>query len=171
MLGVSFYGDNMYLTPLYTAQRVSPVGRTLGVSGAEIGADQRRVLGQEEINKPKECQTCKNRKYQDGSDESDVSFKTPAHIAPENSAAMVMRHEQEHVANARQEGAKDNKQLISATVSLKIGVCPECGRTYVAGGQTNTTIKTTYDETNPYDAGRKVVEGSFLRGMNVDLAA
>ena len=30
---------------------------------------------------PEECQTCKNRKYADGSDEN-VSYKSAAHIAP-----------------------------------------------------------------------------------------
>ena len=30
---------------------------------------------------PAECETCKNRKYQDGSDEN-VSFKTASHISP-----------------------------------------------------------------------------------------
>ena len=48
---------------------------------------------------PAECETCKNRKYQDGSDEM-VSFKSAAHISPEASASRVRAHEQEHVSNA-----------------------------------------------------------------------
>lgn len=32
---------------------------------------------------PSECETCANRKYQDGSDEGNVSFKAAAHISPE----------------------------------------------------------------------------------------
>lgn len=31
--------------------------------------------------KQKECQTCKNRKYVDGSDEANVSFKSAAHVS------------------------------------------------------------------------------------------
>ena len=56
--------------------------------------------------KPSECQTCKNRKYVDGSNESNVSFKAPGHISPEASFAAVSSHEQEHVSNAVSEGSK-----------------------------------------------------------------
>lgn len=62
-----------------------------------------------------ECQTCAKRKYVDGSNEFNVSFKAPGHISPEDSAAKVMAHEQQHVANAVAEGSKPNKELISAT--------------------------------------------------------
>ncbi len=118
---------------------------------------------------PVECQTCKNRKYVDSSDELNVSFKTPGHIDPGASAAVVSAHEQEHVSNAIQEGSKPGNQLMSASVALKMSVCPECGRSYVSGGVTTTTMK--YNEKNPYDAGRKILEGSFLRGQNIDVAA
>ena len=37
---------------------------------------------------PAECETCRNRKYQDGSDEM-VSFKAAAHISPNAAAARV----------------------------------------------------------------------------------
>ncbi|MDD5949118.1 MAG: hypothetical protein PUC39_05235 [Lachnospiraceae bacterium] len=171
MIGVGFYGTNMYMTPLYDTSRVAAVNGVDQVQGSRSLQEGRRVESNSGVSRPIECQTCKNRKYQDGSDESDVSFKAPGHISPEQSASTVMSHELQHVANARQEGAKENKQLLSATVSLKIGVCPECGRTYVAGGETNTTIKTTYNEQNPYDAARKTIEGSFLSGMNLDLSA
>ena len=49
---------------------------------------------------PSECQTCKKRKYQDGSNEMDVSFKSASHISVKDAPAMVRAHEQEHVANA-----------------------------------------------------------------------
>ncbi len=48
---------------------------------------------------PEECETCKNRKYQDGSNEM-VSFKAAAHISPEAAGAAVRAHEGEHVSNA-----------------------------------------------------------------------
>ena len=54
---------------------------------------------------PAECETCKGRKYQDGSNESDVSFKAPGHISPQSSAAAVRAHEQMHVTNAYQKAA------------------------------------------------------------------
>lgn len=119
--------------------------------------------------KPVECQTCKNRKYVDGSNEPDVSFKTPGNISPEESYAKVSSHEREHVSNAIAKGNKPGAKLISASVTLKMGVCPECGRTYVAGGVTNTQIK--YSESNPYEKNRKSLEGSALLGLNVDASA
>ena len=67
---------------------------------------------------------------------------------------------------AVKEGNKENADLVSATVSLKTSVCPECGRSYVSGGTTNTTIK--YSESNPYEKNRKLLEGSFLKGQVID---
>lgn len=123
------------------------------------------VRGSKKV-KPSECRTCKNRKYVDGSNEGNVSFKAPGHISPGSSAAMVSAHEQEHVANARREGSRENVKLVSATVRLKLAVCPECGTSYVAGGITSTTIK--YSEENPYEQNRKGIEGDALRGNYVD---
>ena len=115
-----------------------------------------------------ECETCKNRQYQDGSNESDVSFKTPGHIDPGSSGARVMAHEQEHVSNAYEKAAKGNGKVISATVKLQTAVCPECGRSYVAGGVTNTTIK--YNEDNPYGKAAKSRDAAELIGSQIDYA-
>lgn len=119
---------------------------------------------------PSECETCKNRKYQDGSDEN-VSFKAAAHISPEASGARVRGHEQEHVANAYKKAAEGNGKVIQASVSLKTAICPECGRSYVSGGTTSTKIKYSKDsETNPYAKDRKAIQGQALRGQNLDFA-
>ena len=97
---------------------------------------------------PAECQTCKNRKYQDGSDEM-VSFKSAAHISPNAAGSRVRSHEQEHVSNAFKKAAMKGGKVMSASVSVRTAVCPECGRTYVSGGETNTQIK-YYNEKNPH---------------------
>ena len=97
-----------------------------------------------------ECETCANRTYVDGSNESDVSFKTPGHISPEASAAVVSAHEYEHVRNAMQEDKRPDAELVSVSVSLKTAVCPECGTTYVAGGKTRTLMRYG-EELNPYE--------------------
>ena len=89
---------------------------------------------------PAECETCKNRKYQDGSDEM-VSFKSAAHISPEAAASRVRSHEQEHVSNAYKKASQNNGKVLSTNVSIKTSICPECGRSYVAGGETRTQIK------------------------------
>ncbi len=113
-----------------------------------------------------ECQTCKKRKYQDGSDEM-VSFKSPQHVSPENAGAAVRAHEQEHVSNAYKKAAMKNGKVISASVSIHTAVCPECGRTYVAGGTTHTQIK-YYNEDNPYQKSLKSADRTKYEGMNLD---
>ena len=100
---------------------------------------------------PQECETCKNRKYVDGSDEVDVSFKSPSHVSPDAAASAVRAHEGMHVSNAYDKAAQDNGKVINASVSIHTAVCPECGRTYVSGGTTHTQIK-YYNESNPYPA-------------------
>ncbi len=85
------------------------------------------------------CETCEKRKYQDGSDDMGVSFQTPTHIAPENAAARVRGHEQEHVVREQAKAEREGREVISQSVTLKTSVCPECGKVYVSGGNTRTT--------------------------------
>lgn len=86
-----------------------------------------------------ECQTCKKRKYQDGSNDMGVSFKTPTRVAPESAAAAVRGHEQEHVVRERAKAQRENRRVISQSVTLHTSICPECGRAYISGGTTQTT--------------------------------
>jgi len=113
-----------------------------------------------------ECATCASRTYQDGSDEN-VSYKSAAHIDPSSSGSKVMAHEQEHVSNAYSKAAKSGGQVISASVTIRSAVCPECGRSYISGGVTNTTIK--YNEKNPYGGNQKSADYATVAGMNVDV--
>ena len=119
---------------------------------------------------PSECETCKNRKYQDGSDEQ-VSFKSAAHISPEASASRVRGHEQEHVSNAYAKASQKNGKVLNVSVSLKTAICPECGRSYVAGGTTRSQIKYPKDtDSNPYAKNRKALIGEAVKGQNMDFA-
>lgn len=118
----------------------------------------------------KECQTCKNRKYVDGSDEANVSFKNAAHVSPEMAGSAVRAHEGQHVSNAYKKASEGNGKVVSATVSIHTSICPECGRSYISGGVTNTQIK-YYNETNPYQQDLKKSDGIKLRGANIDLVA
>jgi len=132
-------------------------------NGMEIPGTEEASAAEEEFNlpgdgKPAEgveeddhkCETCENRTYVDGSNENDVSFKSPGHIAPESAASRVMAHEYEHVRNAYQEDKEEGKELVNVSVSLKTAICPECGKTYVAGGETRTTMRSGVEE-NPYE--------------------
>ena len=96
---------------------------------------------------PTECETCKRRQYQDGSDDPGVSFKTATHISPEQAGAAVRGHEQEHVTREQAKAERDGRKVISQSVSIHTAVCPECGRVYVSGGTTRTvTAKDDSDE-------------------------
>lgn len=117
---------------------------------------------------PAECKTCKERKYQDGSNEN-VSFKAAAHISPNAAGARVRAHEQEHVTNAYSKAAMNNGKVVNASVAIHTAVCPECGRTYVSGGTTTTQIKYN-NESNPYQQNKKANDALGLVGQNVNLA-
>ena len=147
---------------------INPLGYNEPVSKVVFNPNASRVTSPGRKSSPAECETCNNRKYQDGSDEM-VSFKSAAHISPEASASRVRAHEQEHVSNAYKDAAQNNGKVIRASVSLKTAICPECGRSYVAGGTTSTQIK-YYNEDNPYQQDLKATDGIKYRGNNVNFA-
>lgn len=147
----------------------SGYGYTSPVSGR--GPEAAPVTGKEKVNSfgigeegKKECQTCKNRKYQDGSNEM-VSFKSPAHVDPQFAGTMVRAHEQEHVSNAYTKAAEGNGKVLSASVAIHTAVCPECGKPYVSGGTTQTQIKYNNEE-NPYQQDQKARDYARFGGQN-----
>jgi len=91
--------------------------------------------------KRKECQSCKSRKYQDGSSDPGVSFKTPTHVSPENAASAVRGHEQEHVVREQAKAKREDRKVVSQKVEIHYAVCQECGKPYVSGGKTTTVTK------------------------------
>ncbi|MCM1273438.1 MAG: hypothetical protein NC225_01590 [Clostridium sp.] len=143
-----------YTIPVSNVDRVTPINTDNTVDSAS------------KVKPSTECKTCANRKYVDGSNEADVSFKTPGVIKPEEAYAKVSAHERQHVSNAIAKGNEPGAKLISASVALKMAVCPECGRTYVAGGTTTTTIR--YSTKNPYDKNAAEAFGNMLIGNNID---
>ncbi len=151
------YGSNPFsvTTPEKTEKPILNPGESTKVIGAHKSS-------------PAECETCRERKYQDGSDEM-VSFKSAAHISPEAAPSAVRAHEGEHVANAYKKAAQDGGKVLQASVRIKIGICPECGRSFVSGGETNTKIQYT-NEQNPYQKDRKSKDSAALAGMNFQAA-
>ncbi len=91
-----------------------------------------------EVAQEGECQTCKERKYQDGSDDMGVSFQTPTHIAPDAAPATVRGHEYEHVTREQAKADREGREVVSQSVTYHNAICPECGRVYVSGGTTRT---------------------------------
>ena len=148
-------------------QRVnrSPAQKTKDVEDAKLimesdaSEKMKKRLGFEK------CETCENRKYVDGSDESDVSFKTPGHIDPSAAAATVSAHERMHVANAIQEGSKKDAKLLSVSVQLHTAICPECGKTYVSGGTTRTQMQHTTDGSDIDESRKARLTGKIEKEM------
>ena len=151
------------------------------LAGASQQTDGTKNAGKADINpgestekkpgrksSPAECETCKHRKYQDGSNEM-VSFKSATHISPTAAGAAVRAHEGEHVSNAYKKAAQNNGKVIQASVSIHTAICPECGRTYVSSGETKTQIK-YYNESNPYQQNMKSADAGKYAGMNMDAA-
>jgi len=95
----------------------------------------------QEVMEEGECQTCKERKYQDGSDDPGVSFKTPTNVAPEQAASAVRGHENEHVVREQAKARQEGRKVVSQSVTYHTGICPECGKAYVSGGTTRTVTK------------------------------
>lgn len=93
-----------------------------------------------------ECETCRERRYTDGSDDPGVSFKTPTKVAPEQAASAVRGHEMEHVSREQAKAQREDRRVVSQTVTYHSGICPECGDVYVAGGTTRTVTKGTSQE-------------------------
>ena len=122
-------GNNGYgFVPAAQANSINPVASKGKTDMADL------------INKP--CTTWQNRTYQDRSSDPTVSMQTPTHVSPDAAAAVVAQHENQHVVHERQK-AERNGQIVHSTVTIKTSVCPECGRIYVSGGETRTTISDT----------------------------
>lgn len=103
---------------------------------SQASAAQMTAKAAKEGAKP--CETCSTRTYTDGSSDPAVSFKSGASVAPQAAASAVMSHEREHVSNNAYSAQKEGREVISSTVQLQGGVCPDCGKNYIAGGTTTT---------------------------------
>lgn len=97
------------------------------------------VEGAQKAFEKGECKTCKERKYKDGSDDPGVSFKTPTNIAPEQAASAVRGHEMEHVVRENARAQREDRKVVSQSVTIHTAICPECGKAYISGGTTRTT--------------------------------
>ena len=109
-----------------------------------------------------ECQTCKNRTYQDGSNDSSVSFQAATRIAPGAAESLVRAHEQEHVSHEQVKAKENGSEVVSQNVSIHYQICPECGRSYVAGGTTKTVTRSVGSGAG---SGASAIDGG--KGINV----
>ncbi len=106
----------------------------------------------------KECRTCAKRRYQDGSNDPSVSFKTPTKLSPDRAAAAVRNHEMQHVFHEQANAKREGREVVSQSVVYHTGICPECHRLYVAGGQTRTVTRAKRE----VDTGQLSPKGKLL---------
>lgn len=130
-----------YIDPSQGEKAAAGLGQTKAdQSAAGLGQTKagQSAAGVQEVSGEKECQTCKERKYQDGSDDPGVSYQTPTHISPEQAASAVRGHEMEHVVREQASAEREGRRVVSQSVTMHTAICPECGRVYVSGGTTRT---------------------------------
>ncbi len=145
---------------------ISPYAVTNEQEAREAGLSEGQIRGLKKSGKI-ECATCAGRMYQDGSDEN-VSFKAAAHVSPEAAGAAVRSHEGEHVSNAYKKAFMNNGKVMRASVSIHMAVCPECGRSYVSGGTTSTSIM-YYGNKSGADSRRLTLdEAAGIKGRFID---
>lgn len=125
--GIPFLRKGADPAELAVRMRMEDAGEESGVEGARKALEEG------------ECQTCKERKYQDGSDDPGVSYQTPTRISPQSAASAVRGHEMEHVVRENAKAQREDRKVVSQSVTLHTAICPECGDVYVSGGTTRTT--------------------------------
>lgn len=118
------------------------------------GEDAGGVEGVQKAAEEGKCETCEQRKYQDGSDDMGVSFQTPTHLSPDQAAGAVRGHEQEHVVREQAKAAREDRRVVSQSVTLHTDICPECGRVYVSGGVTETVTSAKPQAAEPAQEGK-----------------
>lgn len=128
-------------------------GRIQYLSQEDLEAEISMSKSAQEVMAEGECQTCRERKYQDGSDDPGVSFKTPTNVAPELAASAVRGHEQEHVVREQAEARREGREGVSQSVTYHTAICPECGKVYVSGGTTRTSTRAVQEQP---DAGTEL---------------
>jgi len=122
-----------------------PKESALSKAGQPIRKDSKSAR---EVVEDSECETCKRRKYQDGSDDPGVSFKNAAHISPKQASTAIRGHENEHVTREQAKASQEGREVVAQSVTYYNAICPECGRIYMSGGTTRT-VTAAADEPQP----------------------
>ena len=129
--------------------RIRPYEEAGAANAPEKALEDNRAAGVESAQAALEegkCETCEKRKYQDGSDDMGVSFQTPTRVAPEQVASAVRGHEQEHVVREQAKARREDRRVVSQSVTLHSDICPECGKAYISGGTTRTVTAAQQQE-------------------------
>ena len=136
-----------------------------GQGGGEDGKPVQGAKSAQEALEEGECQTCEERKYQDESDDMGVSFQTATNIAPEQVASAVRGHENEHVVREQAKAQREDRRVVSQSVTLHSDICPECGKVYISGGTTRT-VTAAEKEPQP-DPAQEAEQQAVQKGFSV----
>ncbi len=137
---ISFYNKNVNATEktnkaLFTPEnqgKISPNDKKLSKEELDEAEKKRKFDGFER------CETCANRRYKDGSNDSGVSFQSATKVHPSVADSAVRSHEQEHVTRNADKADREGRKVVFSSVSIFRQICPECGKMYTAGGVTRT---------------------------------
>ncbi len=118
-------------------------------------------IEKKDINKIDDCKSCSERKYQDVSDDGGVSFQSAQKVGPGQAASAVMGHEREHYSREQSKADREDRKVVSNEIKIKHAICPECGKTYVSGGETRTVTKGK-------SPSQKALAKNEVKGINFD---
>ena len=139
-----------------------------GVLDADVNnKDELGKKGAVDKSKTTECQTCKNRKYVDGSNEANVPLKM-LRIFHRKRHLLLSGHMRGSMFPMRitKLPRKTAKWYLHPSESRHRSA-RNVARSYISGGVTDTQIR-YYNESNPYQQDLKQTDGIKLRGANVD---
>lgn len=147
--------------------RIQPYPDNAGEQKSAEGNQKVGAEGAQAAIEEGKCQTCEKRKYQDGSDDMGVSFQTPTRVAPEQAAAAVRGHENEHVVREQAKAKREGREVVSQSVTMHTGICPECGRTYVSGGTTHTVTRAAPEKEDYAQQEREAQKPTLMEKMQL----
>ena len=114
------------------------------------------------------CEPCSGRTYQDDSGDAGFSFQAPTGLPSSTAALFVVSHEGEHATRETARAQEKGDIVTNKTVTLQMGVCPECHKMYVKGGTTSITkISGKNSEKSVVEKAADLLGSS---GGNIDIA-
>jgi len=83
-------------------------------------------------------------------------------VAPQAASLAVSAHENQHVQHEQTKAMREGKEVVSQSVQITTGICPECGRVYVSGGKTTTVTMDPSDQKPVQKPAQKPEPGQIL---------
>jgi hypothetical protein len=177
---VNFHNQNMLPSLPEGTSRSWQIGSFYSIFNFLInnqGIDKGREVNLQEYKAKEECNLCQGRRYVCSNGETSDGISTI--IPGRQSALRVQHHEAQHLREARIKALQEGKVVISQHIYLQHSICPECGGSYVSGGQavTHTLTReefqaliqqTTITKPTYQPAGKMNDQRPEGKGINID---